>query len=186
MRSERSRRAVLDATFEIAARKGYTGLTIEAVAASAGVGKPTIYRWWQSKGVLALDAVNDRMGQSRDFPDTGDIVADLTHQANLVIEQLRGDAGTVFRGVIGAAQSDPDLAAAVRETILAPRISKCSDRLARAVAAGELRPDVPLYNMVELLYAPIYYRMLLGSADLSPHLTRARIEYTLQGLRPRP
>ena len=76
-----------------------------ALAASAGVGKPTIYRWWPSKGVLALDAVSDRMGESRDFPDTGDIAADLTWQANLVIEQFRGDTGTVFRGVIGAAQA---------------------------------------------------------------------------------
>jgi AcrR family transcriptional regulator len=183
MRSERSRRAVLHATFEIAARKGYAGLTIEAVAAAAGVGKPTIYRWWPSKGILALDAVNDQMGESLDFPDTGDIAADLTQQAILVIEQLSGDTGTVFRGVIGAAQSDPELAAAVRETILTPRIAECSDRLARAVAAGQLRPDVPLYNMVELLYAPIYYRLLLGTADLNPHETRARIEYTLLGLR---
>lgn len=97
-RSARSHRAILDATFDLAVRNGYPKLTIEAIAAAAGVGKPTIYRWWPSKGALALESINERMGTATDFPDTGDIVADLASQIDNVVALFRSDVGAVFRG----------------------------------------------------------------------------------------
>ncbi|MEV7028376.1 TetR/AcrR family transcriptional regulator [Kitasatospora sp. NPDC093558] len=183
-RSERARRAVLDAVFEVAAAKGYGKTTIEAIAATAGVGKPTIYRWWPSKGAIALDAVNDRIGDSMDFPDTGDITADLTAQLTAVAAMLTGDTGTLYRGIIAEAQSDPALAAALRATFLEPRIERCVRRLDTAVAAGQLRADLPTRTMVDILYAPVYYRVLLGAGPEETLRSPLLVTAILEGLRP--
>ncbi|MFH8384732.1 TetR/AcrR family transcriptional regulator [Kitasatospora sp. NPDC018058] len=183
-RSERARRAILDAVFEVAGAKGYGKTTIEAIAATAGVGKPTIYRWWPSKGAIALDAVNDRIGDSMDFPDTGDIAADLTAQLTAVAAMLTGDTGTLYRGIIAESQSDPDLAAALRATFLEPRIQRCVRRLDAAVAAGQLRADLPTRTMVDILYAPVYYRILLGAGPEETLRSPLLVETVLEGLRP--
>ncbi|MBV6702242.1 TetR/AcrR family transcriptional regulator [Kitasatospora aureofaciens] len=183
-RSERARRAILDAVFEVAAAKGYGKVTIEAIAAAAGVGKPTIYRWWPSKGAVALDAVNDRIGDSMDFPDTGDIAADLTAQLTAVATMLTGDIGTIYRGIIAEAQSDPGLAADLRATMLEPRIQRCVRRLDAAVAAGQLRADLPARTMVDILYAPVYYRILLGAGPDETLRSPLLVRTVLEGLRP--
>ncbi|MBV2364179.1 TetR/AcrR family transcriptional regulator [Streptomonospora nanhaiensis] len=183
-RSERSRRATLDAVFDLTVRRGYAAVTVEAIAAAAGVGKPTIYRWWPSKGALALEAISDRVGGVLDFPDTGDIAADLTSQITALVTLLNSGFGTVYRGVIAEAQGDPDLAAALRDTVVEPRSRVCQDRLAKAVAEGQLRGDVPVRVMVELLYAPVYYRFLLGTDPLSPRQVPGQVEAVLAGLRP--
>src|SRR5687768_159377 len=90
----RSRDAILQAAFELCGEVGYARLTIEAVAKRAGVGKQTIYRWWGSKGALVLDALNDRTGDRtgiappRDFPNTGDVVEDLSRQMKGMAELI--------------------------------------------------------------------------------------------------
>lgn len=181
LRNPRSHRAILDSTFELAVSKGYGKLTVEAIATAAGVGKQTIYRWWPSKGAIALDAINERMGHLTDFPDTGDIEADLRSQTTALAGLLSSDIGIVYRGVIAEAQSDPQLAANVRDAIVGPRSKLCRDRLERAVTAGQLRGDIPTRAMVQLLYGPLYYRFLLGTDDVqdAPEL----VGYILAGLR---
>ncbi|WP_067830014.1 TetR/AcrR family transcriptional regulator [Nocardia inohanensis] len=183
LRSPRSHQAILDATWELAVRNGYGKLTIEAIAAQAGVGKQTIYRWWPSKGALALDTINDQLGTTTDFPDTGDIAADLKTQITGLATALAGDVGGVYRGVIAEAQTDPRLADAVRATIIDPRAAECRRRLETAIAAGQLRADLPPATMIQLLYGPVYFRFLLGVADVAE--SPALIENVLDGLRPR-
>ncbi|UGT41033.1 TetR/AcrR family transcriptional regulator [Nocardia yamanashiensis] len=183
LRSPRSHQAILDATWDLAVRNGYGKLTIEAIAARAGVGKQTIYRWWPSKGALALDTINEQLGSATDFPDTGDIAADLRTQFTGLSKALAGEVGGVYRGVIAEAQTDPRLAEAVRATIIEPRATQCRARLEIAVAAGQLRADLPTATMVQLLYGPVYFRFLLGVADVAD--SPALVEQVLDGLRPR-
>ena len=159
-RSPEARRAILDAAISLISERGYANVTIEAIAASAGVGKTTIYRWWPSKGELSLEAINDRVGEAIDFPDTGDIEADLRHQLLEVARVLDGEIGVVFRGVVAEAQSTPSVGAALLDSIIEPRTRACEARLAKAVGDGQLRPDVATRMMVELIYAPLYYRVL--------------------------
>ena len=184
-RRARSHLKILDAAFELVVERGYGRVTIEAIAAAAGVGKPTIYRWWPSKAALALEAINHHIGSGLDFPRTGDIAADLTAQIHAAVAAMNGPIGAVYRGVIAEAQSDPDIAAAVRSTIIDPRTRECEERLAEAVAAGQLRSDVPTKDMVELLYGPVYYRYLLATDVLDPDRAAQLVGRVLDGLRPR-
>lgn len=184
LRNQRSRRAILEATFDLAARNGYAKLTIDAIAGAAGVGKQTIYRWWPSKGAVALDALNDKIGSATDFPDTGDIAADLIAQMSAVAAMLTGEIGVVYRGIIAEAQTDPGLAAAIRATIVEPRAELCRQRLDTAISAGQLRTDVPARTMVDLFYAPVYYRFLLGAGAPDVSQSPDLVGHILSGLRP--
>lgn len=184
-RNAQARRAILDATKELVARNGYAHVTIEAIANAADVGKTTIYRWWPSKGALTLDAMKDHIGDAIDFPDTGDIRADLCTQMTEVVRLLIGDLGTVFRGLIGEAQSTPAIRAAILDSLVEPPTRACQARLERATAAGQLRADIPTRAMVEMIYGAMYYRLLLGTDTLHPQDVPGLIDNTLTGLRPR-
>ncbi|MFI5802333.1 TetR/AcrR family transcriptional regulator [Streptomyces sp. NPDC051561] len=186
-RSERARKAILDAAFDLVSRKGFAKVTIEGIAAQAGVGKPTIYRWWRSKGAVVLEAMREELGDDFAFPDTGDIAADLRTQITAVTERLiTGRISEAYRGVMGEAQNDPELMRAFRETILVPSIVECRARLDAAVAAGQLRSDVPTDVMVDLFYAPIHYRHFLGFGDEAVRGSADLVQDVLLGLRPRP
>ncbi|WP_458688956.1 TetR/AcrR family transcriptional regulator [Nocardia tengchongensis] len=183
LRNAKSHQAILDATFELAVRNGYGKLTIEAIAAQAGVGKQTIYRWWPSKGAIALEAINDHVGSATDFPDTGDIAADLRTQITALSRMLAGDAGCVYRGVIAEAQNDPRLLEMVRETFVEPRSRMAGRRLETAMRAGQIRDDLSLLTMTNMLYGPVYVRFLLGVGELLD--VPAMVDPVLDGLRPR-
>ncbi|KQR17229.1 TetR/AcrR family transcriptional regulator [Cellulomonas sp. Leaf334] len=185
-RSLEARRAILDAAISLISERGYANVTIEAIAAAAGVGKTTIYRWWPSKGDLSLEAINDRVGEAIDFPDTGDVEADLRHQLLEVARVLDGEIGVVFRGVVAEAQSTPSVGAALLDSIIEPRTQACEARLAKAVGDGQLRPDVGTRMMVELIYAPLYYRLLFRVGPLRSKDIELLLDYTLSGLRPVP
>ncbi len=183
-RNAQARRAILDATIELIARDGYATVTIEAIAAEAGVGKTTIYRWWPSKGNLALEAINDHIGAVLDFPDTGDIATDLCAQMTELVGLFNSDIGVVFRGVVAEAQSNPAIGTAILDTIIEPRTRACEVRLAKAVAGGQLRADVPTRVMVEMFYSPLYYRLLFGTDILRPEDMPGLLGYFLTGLQP--
>ncbi|MFG2824655.1 TetR/AcrR family transcriptional regulator [Kitasatospora sp. NPDC048365] len=184
LRNQRSHRAILDAALELALRDGYAKVTVEGIAQAAGVGKQTIYRWWPSRAAVVLEALNDRSGPASQVPDTGDVEADITATAEAVIRLLGTDLGTVWRGLVADAQGDPRLAEDLRRTFFEPRMARWQERLQTAVDAGELRTDVPTRTIVELLFGPVYHRLLIMGPDtLDPENTAARVDYLLNGIR---
>jgi len=170
-RSERSRRAILTAATDLVHEVGYRRLTIEAIAAKAGVGKQTIYRWWPSKGAVVLDGFLAAVNEDPDdlsLPDTGDVAADLRGVVRAIVAEL-ADAtlsGTT-RALMTEMQDDPEFADMVRERLLGPQLQAIADRLRAAQDAGQLRPDLDLPVAVELLVGPLYHRWLLRTAPLT-------------------
>ncbi|MET9735916.1 TetR/AcrR family transcriptional regulator [Streptomyces sp. NPDC006458] len=183
LRNPRVHRAILDAALELATRDGYANITVEAIAAAAEVGKQTIYRWWPNKAAVILEALNDGTGPACQVPDTGDVATDLAAAAQGVMRLLSTAFGTVWRGLIADAQSDPRLAESMRVTFFEPRMALWQERLDAAVAAGQLRADVPTRTVVELLFGPVYYRLLLETGPLDPDNAAARVDYLLNGLK---
>jgi AcrR family transcriptional regulator len=184
-RNQRSRQAILRAAFELCAERSFEKTSVEAIAARAGVGKQTIYRWWPSKGVVVMEALNDVVGAASDFPDSGDVIADLRQQMTAVATLLSApDFGPVYTGVIGAAQSDPAVADALVREIIKPRVDACRKRLERAREDGQVRPDADLDTAVELLYGPLYHRLLLHTRPPSSEQVTAVLELAFSGLGP--
>src|SRR3954462_12535602 len=116
-RSERAHRAILDAAYELALERGPAKGTVEAIAARAGDGKQTIYRWWPSKGALLLDVLVDAVGAVSEMPDTGDVVADLTTQMPAVKDLFRADSARFYTGLIAEAQADDAVARGLAEQL---------------------------------------------------------------------
>ena len=161
-RSESAREAILAAAFRLLVARGYAGFAIEPVAAAAGTGKSTIYRWWKSKAELAVDAFFHATEAELRFPDTGSAQGDFRAQILELADVLRGERGRAFAGMLAGAGLDLDLGRALGERWLAPRRAWGFERMARAKAAGELRPGVEVGAALGVLYGPLYTPLLFG------------------------
>ncbi|MDR7309474.1 AcrR family transcriptional regulator [Nocardioides luteus] len=152
VRSEEARTAVLAATGRLFATEGYDHLTIEGIAAEAGVSKQTIYRWWPSKSAVVADAlIEDRLLPDHPVvPDTGDIRADLIAWVQSVIELVAqpGYEGLV-RSLIAAACENPDIGARLNDAL--GITATVATRIEAAVAAGQLPADLPVEEFVRAL-----------------------------------
>ncbi|MFD4675024.1 TetR/AcrR family transcriptional regulator [Lentzea sp. NPDC058450] len=166
-RSEEARRAVLEAADDLLAEKGFAGVTIEGIAARAGVAKQTIYRWWPSKVDVLLEAFAEDMAEHLTPADHGDLATDLrAHLAALADFLTTSDPGAVFRALTGQAQHDPALATRLRDDHLSHQRTRDRLPLERAVARGDLPPDLDLDEAVDHLVGPIHYRVLVTGAPV--------------------
>jgi AcrR family transcriptional regulator len=152
----------LEVTLELAAECGYRGLTIEAIARRAGVGKHTIYRRWPSISELLLDALNHVWTSDLDYRATGGVRDDLHEQFVRSSRALsRPPLGPIYRAVIADAQSDEHLRAILHERFLATVEQRTLERVRLAQCQGELRADADLSYPAEVLAGALYYRFLL-------------------------
>ena len=120
-RSEEARLSILRSTLKLLAKRGFSELTIEAVAAHASVGKATVYRWWPDKAALIADAFASSTTQKLHFPDTGSVSTDMSQQMRQLVKVFRSRRGRIVSALLGGGQSDRNLIAAFRERFLWPR-----------------------------------------------------------------
>lgn len=175
-RNETARQAILTAALEVCRDVGYEATSVEAIARLAEVGKQTIYRWWPSKGMLLLDALQTRAGETGTFPDTGDVVADMASQIHAVGRLFsHPDLAPVVRAIVAGQQSDPAIAERFRDELLEPRRASAAQRLTLAAERGELPPEPDPTHLIELLYAPLYYRLLVTHEPLDAAYVEAHL-----------
>ncbi|MGW4946874.1 TetR/AcrR family transcriptional regulator [Actinoplanes sp. NPDC004185] len=179
--------AILHTTLELAQEVGYAKLSIEGVAARAGVGKHTIYRRWQSKGALFLDAVLAANEPGLDYPDTGDIVADLSRQIYAAVDLLgQPPLGDHYRALVGEAQHSPLVAAALNERFIRPQADKTVARLRRAQQQGQISPEFDLDVAMDVLSGPLYFRLLITQEPLTHEYVDRVLKALFAGIRPGP
>jgi AcrR family transcriptional regulator len=182
-RSERSRRAIVSAAVDLVHEIGYRKLTIEAIAARAGVGKQTIYRWWPSKAAVVLDAWAPEVQQHLSFPNSGDLAADLKTELKSASD-LSNDPnfGPSFRALVAESQHDQTLATQLLERIFWPRVEAAKERLRAAQDDGQLAAAIDLDLAIDLLYGAFYYRYLLRAAPLTHQHAEAVVDAVLSGI----
>ncbi|MEV4813908.1 TetR/AcrR family transcriptional regulator [Micromonospora avicenniae] len=190
-RSEASRRAILTAAFDLLQEVGYARLGIEGIAARAGVGKQTIYRWWPSKGAVIFDAFlmlsEGAEGEPPVLPDTGDLEADLTAVLRATVAELNDPRyDQPMRALATEITHDPDLAAAYAERLDGPLKEAKRQRLRSAQRAGQLIEDLDLDVAVEMIWGPVLNRWLQRTGPLTAEYTDRVVTTALNGLRPRP
>lgn len=159
-RSEGSRRAILDATLALLREGGLATLTIDGIAARAGVGKATIYRWWPSKGVVAVDALLEAASPGVRFPAGGDDVwTDLSTLLAGIAGLMRDpDLGPHFGAVLALTQVDPDAAVAFRDRVFGPTRVAYHHRLAELHVDGRLDADPD--DVLDMAFGPLWFRLL--------------------------
>ncbi|MFZ0668144.1 MAG: TetR/AcrR family transcriptional regulator [Acidimicrobiales bacterium] len=183
-RSESARRAILHAADDLLVELGFGGVTVEGIAARAGVGKQTIYRWWRSKVDVLLDCLIEDTTNEIALPDTGKIDEDLRAWLKQIAKFLtRSDAGQVLRALVGEAQHDEQMARTLRTRFL--RVSRERDQtlLIRGIERRELPEGMDLDAALDQLLGPVYYRVLMTGDKVDPKFTDGVVERFLAGVK---
>lgn len=187
-RSERARTAIHRAALDLTADVGFAKVTVEAIAARAGVGKQTIYRWWPSKGAVVFDALlaaNENAEGTLALPDTGDVVADLRQVLRAMVADLGEPANDrLQRAVTAEIQDDRALAAEVVERLLRPQVDAIVARLRRAQQVGQIPAAADPAIVAQLLIGPVFHRWLLRTGPLDTAFADAIVDHTVGTLGP--
>lgn len=183
-RSEQARLAILRSTLQLLGQSGFSDLSIEAVAADAGVGKATVYRWWPDKAALITDAFASSTGQKLHFPDTGSVHTDMSQQMRQLVKIFLSRRGRIVSAILAAGQSDRDVIAAFRDRFMKPRRQEAYATLQRGIQRGELRKNVDMDLLLDSLYGPIYMRFLIRHRKLTPDFVDRLCDLVLAGARP--
>jgi len=178
-RDAQAEQAILQATVELLSEVGFNQLSIEAVAARAGVGKPTIYRRWPSKPELVLDAV-ERLAPPFPTADTGDPLTDLRQ---IVPELIVGlTSSPVARATIALA-GDAEMTRRLGEQYLWPRRAGIAAILHRGIAAGDLRADIDVEMAIDLMLGASVYRWLVTAQPVDADTARRVVDAVWQSMR---
>jgi AcrR family transcriptional regulator len=181
-RDEEVRKRILDSAAQLLEELCYDEITVDAIAERSGAGKATIYRWWPNKVAVLIEAFRERITRELPFPDTGDFRQDVRLQLQNFTEIIyRGRRGKVFRAFIAGAQADPEIAKAFRENWIRPRRAEARKLFERYIAAGTADPDLDPDLMVELVFSPLYYRLLTGWGEITPEYLDRLVDMALSG-----
>ncbi|MFJ9627343.1 TetR/AcrR family transcriptional regulator [Streptomyces sp. NPDC101175] len=176
-RSEEARVAVLEAADDLLVELGFARVTMEGIAARAGVAKQTIYRWWSTKTDVLIDAFLQDADEDLTPSDSGDLATDLrAYLRRLALFLGESDPGAVFRALLAQAQHDPAFAREFRSRCLAPQRHRDRLLLERAVASGRLPSDLDLEAETDQLVGPLYYRAVVSGGPVGEDFTDALVE----------
>jgi len=181
-RSTTSRDAILKAAYQILNEAGFAGFTVEGVAARAGAGKATIYRWWKTKGTLAIEAflveLTPRLERRR---PTGSAIVDLRAQVHQAAAIYRGRAGQLLRELIALGQEDSATSRRLRADFVEPRRQYAIRLLERAIASGELPAQTDVAVLADALWGPILHRLLVSHAPIDRSFIEKLLDLVLGG-----
>lgn len=173
-RSEKSHNAILDAALDLVLVDGWHGVTIEGIAARAGVGKQTIYRWWPSKGAVIFDAILGDGADAPPIPDTGDFEVDIRSVLRATAEEFAEPSFDVLmRALLIEVQGDPELARELESRLTKPLSEATIARIDSAREAGQIDPSVDSAALADLIYGPVLRRWLLGTGELDSEFADA-------------
>lgn len=166
-RSEATRIAILDTASSLLESESYSRISIERIAAEAKVGKQSIYRWWDSKADVLLEAYTERaLKRLPMMPRTGDVFRDLEQLLQSFFDNARVPAvGKTIRSLIAEAQHDPEFRSKFHDVFVATRRQMIRDVLSNGVQKGALRADLDVEVTIDLIYGAFWHRLLSGDPD---------------------
>ena len=180
-RSEAAHAAILNAALRLVTKRGFRAVTVNEIAAEAGVGKMTLYRHWPNKAALVMDSLLALIGSETAFPKAKSALESLRLQLNLQVAFFRSQRGNLIRSLVAEVQSDADLAVAFRERWLIPRREGVRQTILQAISEGSIRKDLDMDTAIDLLYGPLYYRLLLGAGLLDEQFVANVYQQFLEG-----
>ena len=181
-RSNKLHQAILKAAVELVLKGGFRTLSIDAIASRAGVGRMTVYRRWPNKAAIIMDAFVARVDPGTLFAPSVSFTESIRLQMRTMAKAFRGKDGALIRVLLAEAQFDPELATALHERWTMPRRRMAIEYFREGVDAGVLRPEIDPDAMIDLLYAPLYYRLQMGTGPLSDEYVDEIFAHGMEGL----
>lgn len=180
-RNERRHKAILETAIDLVIELGFRAVSVESLAAKTGVAKTTIYRRWPNKAAVVMDAFMERLSGTQ-FPPNRKATESVRLQMHSMARAFRNKDGVVLKALLAEAQFDAELATAIRERWTLPRRKLALAVFQQAISQGDLRSDIDLEATIDLLYAPMYYRLQMGTGPLSDAYIEEIFDQVMQGL----
>ncbi|WEK54156.1 MAG: TetR/AcrR family transcriptional regulator [Candidatus Cohnella colombiensis] len=181
-RSEASKTAILTATVDLLEESGYSTLTIEAIAARAGVGKATIYRWWPSKPILVLDAFLMTTESSLHFQENTSIRENFRQQLHTLANVFNDILGRTVVALVAESGEDSEIAKDFYTNYLKPRREDAILILERAIAQGEIKEGINLDVVSDMLYGPVYFQILIYKKKVDSKFIDTLVDQVMKGI----
>jgi AcrR family transcriptional regulator len=182
-RSEESEEAILAAITVLLRDKPLRDISIEEIARKAGVGKATIYKWWPSKAYIAFDAFSKKLKKMVPIRDTGCAERDFKQQLQSLFAFFDTPAGLVLRHFLAEGQVDEEFAFLFRDRFIKPRREAIGVIFDRAVERGQIRRGLDREIVLDLIYGPGFYRLLIRHEPLGRNTVDEMVSALFHGLR---
>ncbi|KEI94324.1 TetR/AcrR family transcriptional regulator [Clostridium botulinum] len=182
-RSEKTKHAILSAAYELLLENGFGAVTVEKIAERAGVSKATIYKWWPNKAAVVIDAFFDAAVVRLPIPDTGSTINDMIIQVNNLAKFLISREGKVLNEIIAEGQFNQKLAEAYRAIYFKPRRLDSRYILERGISRGELKEDLDIELVIDLIFGPLFYRLLITGDMVDEAFIKDLINYAFKGIK---
>jgi len=178
-----SHAAIMDAVYKLLKEKPARDLTMDAVAKQAGVGKPTLYKWWSSKAALIMAMFSERFGGILEVPEGTTAEEALRTRVSHLITQCNGLFGKVVADLIAEGQGDPSILKELYESHIRPRRASALADIERGIASGEFLAGTNPELLLDAIVAPLYLRLLLRHHALTEEYGKQVIDQALRGFR---
>jgi AcrR family transcriptional regulator len=178
-----SHAAIMDAVYALLQEKSVGDLTMEEVANRAKVGKPTLYKWWPTKGALVLAMLCERMVPNTERPTDRAAEESLRFRVRRLIDAFNGPFGNIVAGLIAEGQREPRILQQFFDRWVSPRRTATIAELQRAKNAGELQSETEPEILIDAIFGAIYYRLLLRSSPLTRRFGEELVQQVMRGFR---
>ncbi|OJV63373.1 MAG: TetR family transcriptional regulator [Clostridiales bacterium 38-18] len=180
-RSKETKSAILKAAYDLLFEIGFNKISIEGIAKKAGVSKVTIYKWWNTKGALILDAFFTFSELQLPVPNTGSVKEDLYQQVLNLSEFIKSEKGAILLEFIGEGQSNIEFGKEYRDRYFTPRRLISNKIIERGIERGELKRTVDSSILIDLIFAPIFYRLLITKEKVDEDYITKIIDIAFRG-----
>ena len=178
-----ARSAILKAAYELLQDGGIAAVTIEAVAARAGVGRPTVYRWWPNANAVAMAALMEIAETSTPKAASKSAITALRRQLRAVAAVFSTPAGRSVASMLASSESDTEISKSFRNHFIFERREEGRALLKQAIREGVIRSDADLDTVLDVLYGPLFYRLIAAPGTLSQSFPDRVLDLVLEGLR---
>ncbi|WP_410768504.1 TetR/AcrR family transcriptional regulator [Fontibacillus sp. BL9] len=181
-RNVETQKSILSASYDLLLEKGFGAVTVEKIAERAGVSKATIYKWWPNKAAVVMDGFLSSAAERMPVPDTGSALNDIVIHATNLVRFLTSREGNIIMELIGEGQFDSGLAEAYQTRFFHPRRLEARQLIERGIQLGELRGNLDIELCIDLIYGPIFYRLLILSNEMDDAYVENLVKYAFAGL----
>lgn len=177
-----TQKSILNASYDLLLEQGFGAVTVEKIAERAKVSKATIYKWWPNKAAVVMDGFLSATMARLPVPDTGCVLDDILMHATNLVRFLISREGKIITELIGEGQLDSGLSEAYRTRYFHPRRLEARLLIERGIERGELKENLDIELCIDLIYGPVFYRLLVTGYPLDDSYVRQLVMNAFKGI----